>query len=79
MAEGGKEASYQMATGMGHGVRFGPPTKFSLRLAPLLFVRPGELRHALWADFDLEAGEWRYLVTKTQTLHIGPRQGALNG
>jgi integrase len=44
----------------------------ALRLAPLVFVRPGELRHAEWADFDLEAREWRFLVTKTQTPHIVP-------
>jgi integrase len=46
--------------------------KCALRLAPLLFVRPGELRQAEWADIDLEAAEWRYLVTKTQTPHIVP-------
>lgn len=46
--------------------------KCALRLAPLVFVRPGELRTALWADIDLEAGEWRYTVTKTNTTHIVP-------
>lgn len=30
----------------------------ALRLAPLLFVRPGELRAARWREFDLEAAEW---------------------
>lgn len=44
----------------------------ALRLAPMLFVRPGELRHALWEEMDLEKGEWRYLVTKTNTLHLVP-------
>ncbi len=44
----------------------------ALRLAPLVFVRPGELRTALWSDVDLEAAEWRYLVSKTRTLHIVP-------
>ncbi len=44
----------------------------ALRLAPLVFVRPGELRHAEWADIDLEAAEWRYIVTKTNTPHIVP-------
>ena len=38
----------------------------ALRLAPLFFVRPGELRVAEWAHFDLKKGEWRYLVTKTK-------------
>ena len=31
----------------------------ALRLAPLVFVRPGELRHAEWTAMDLEGGEWR--------------------
>ena len=44
----------------------------ALRLAPLVFVRPGELRSAEWADIDLGAGEWRYTVTKTNTPHIVP-------
>lgn len=44
----------------------------ALRLAPLVFVRPGELRNAEWADIDLEAAEWRYHVTKTDTDHIVP-------
>ena len=44
----------------------------ALRLAPLVFVRPGELRHAEWKDIDLEAAEWRYVVTKTNTPHIVP-------
>ncbi len=44
----------------------------ALRLAPLVFVRPGELRKAEWTDFDLDAAEWRYMVTKTNTPHIVP-------
>jgi integrase len=36
-----------------------PITACALRLAPLVFVRPGELRHAEWAEIDLEAKEWR--------------------
>jgi len=38
----------------------------------LVFVRPGELRKARWADIDLDAAEWRYTVTKTGTPHIVP-------
>jgi integrase len=30
----------------------------ALRLAPLVFVRPGELRGALWDEFDLDEAEW---------------------
>ena len=44
----------------------------ALRLAPLVFVRPSELRKAKWADINLDAKEWRYLVTKTNTEHIVP-------
>lgn len=33
-------------------------TKCALKLAPLFFVRPGELRHAEWAEFDLEGAQW---------------------
>ena len=48
------------------------PVACALRLAPLVFVRPGELRKAEWADIDLEAAEWRYTVTKTDTGHVVP-------
>lgn len=44
----------------------------AMRLAPLVFVRPGELRKAEWKDIDLDAAEWRYTVTKTDTPHIVP-------
>lgn len=44
----------------------------ALRLAPLVFVRPGELRHAEWAAIDFENAEWRYIVTKTNTPHVVP-------
>jgi len=36
-----------------------PITAAALKLAPLVFVRPGELRGARWAEFNLDAGEWR--------------------
>jgi integrase len=44
----------------------------ALKIAPYVFVRPGELRHARWADIDFESCEWRYLATKTETPHIVP-------
>lgn len=47
-------------------------TKCALKLAPLVFVRPGELRRARWEDIDLDRAEWRYTVTKTRTEHIVP-------
>ncbi|MEI6708113.1 MAG: integrase arm-type DNA-binding domain-containing protein [Methylococcales bacterium] len=46
--------------------------KSALQLAPLVFVRPSELRCAEWEHIDLNAKEWRYLVTKTNTPHIVP-------
>jgi integrase len=48
------------------------PVVCALKLAPLVFVRPGELRTAQWADIDLDAAEWRYHVTKTDSAHIVP-------
>jgi integrase len=44
----------------------------ALKLAPLVFVRPGELRTAQWRDINLETAEWRYTVRKTRTEHIVP-------
>lgn len=48
----------------------------ALKLAPLLFIRPGELRSARWADIDLERGQWSYTPPKTrnqtQLEHIIP-------
>ena len=48
------------------------PVKCALRLAPLVFVRPGELRTAEWDAIDLKKAEWRFVVSKTQTEHIVP-------
>jgi integrase len=47
-------------------------TACALKIAPYVFVRPGELQHARWDDIDLEACEWRYTATKTDTPHIVP-------
>jgi integrase len=49
-------------------------TKCALRLAPLLFVRPGELRHAFWAEIHLAAGEWRIPAAKMKAreMHLVP-------
>src|SRR5262249_47739531 len=43
----------------GHAV-----TRHALRLAPLVFVRPGELRQAEWAEFNLADTEWRIPARK---------------
>ena len=34
-------------------------TSYALKLAPLTFVRPGELRHAAWPELALDDAEWR--------------------
>jgi integrase len=49
-------------------------TRAALQLAPLVFVRPGELRQAEWAEIDLEAAEWRIPAVrmKMDAPHIVP-------
>lgn len=51
-----------------------PETKLALRLLILTFVRPGELRGAEWAEFDIEKAEWRIPAErmKMQQEHIVP-------
>jgi integrase len=41
-----------------------PYTIAALKLTPLVFVRPGELRTAEWAEIDLDAAEWRIPANK---------------
>lgn len=50
----------------------GPVVGAALRLLPLVFVRPGELRTMRWEQIDIEAKEWRYTVSKTKTDHLVP-------
>jgi len=50
----------------------GITVRSAMNLAPLVFVRIGELRRARWADIDFDKAEWRYLISKTQTPHIVP-------
>lgn len=49
-------------------------TKCALRLAPLVFVRPGELRQAEWTEFNLDVQEWRIPAErmKMRAPHIVP-------
>ena len=46
----------------------------ALKLAPLLFVRPGELRAAEWTEFDLDGAEWRIPAArmKMREAHLVP-------
>ncbi|ANJ72005.1 integrase arm-type DNA-binding domain-containing protein [Ralstonia insidiosa] len=47
--------------------------KCALLLAPMLFVRPGELRKAEWEAIDLDAAEWRFVASKKRAVaHIVP-------
>ena len=49
-------------------------TQQALKLAPLVFVRQGELRHAEWADINFEKKEWRIPAEKMKmrVVHIIP-------
>lgn len=49
-------------------------TRCALKLAPLTFVRPGELRHAEWSEIDFEKAEWRIPAArmKMREKHIVP-------
>ncbi|MBN8737110.1 MAG: tyrosine-type recombinase/integrase [Xanthomonadales bacterium] len=46
----------------------------ALKLAPMVFVRPGELRKAEWAEFDLDRAEWRIPAErmKMRQMHFVP-------
>ena len=63
--KGGHFASITKPDGIGEllraidGYQGNMRTRLALRLAPLTFVRPGELRQAQWAHFDLTLAEWR--------------------
>lgn len=49
-------------------------TACALKFAPLVFVRPGELRHAEWSEVDFDAAEWRIPASKMKMRdpHIVP-------
>ena len=51
-----------------------PATVCALRLAPLVFVRPGELRHAEWPEIDLDGAIWRIPAEKMKmkAAHLVP-------
>ena len=56
------------------GYQGGFVVKCALRLAPLLFVRPGELRHAEWAEINLDEAVWNIPAhkMKMKQAHIVP-------
>lgn len=49
-------------------------TRCALKVAPLTFVRPGELRHAEWAEITLDRAEWKIPSEKMKmrAVHIVP-------
>ncbi|MFZ5758113.1 MAG: tyrosine-type recombinase/integrase [Thermodesulfobacteriota bacterium] len=49
-------------------------TRCALQLAPLVFVRPGELRQAEWSEINFEEAEWRIPAGKMKggVQHIVP-------
>jgi len=56
----------------GYGGQF--TTLRALQLAPLVFVRPGELRQAVWSEFDLDGAIWRIPAErmKMKAAHVVP-------
>ncbi len=48
------------------------PVQSALKLAPLVFLRPGELRKAKWSDINLDEATWSFIVRKTMTPLIIP-------
>ena len=55
-----------------------PETRAALELLALTFVRPGELRAAEWAEFDLDAAVWeipagRMKMRKPHRVPLAPR------
>lgn len=53
-----------------------PVTCAALKLAPLVFLRPGELRQAEWAEFDLDAGLWTIPASRMKRLKQQKISGA---
>lgn len=60
-AEGAGELLRAIEGYVGH-----PATHAALRLAPHVFVRPGELRTAEWAEIDLQQAVWSIPAAKTK-------------
>jgi integrase len=46
------------------GYQGGFVVQCALRIAPLVFVRPGELRHMEWCELDFESAEWNIPIGK---------------
>lgn len=57
------------------GYQGGPIVRAALQLAPLLFQRPGELRAAAWAEFDLDAALWTIPAARMKRSVDGKQNG----
>lgn len=53
-----------------------PVVRTALHLAPMLLLRPGELRHAEWAEIDLDAAEWTVPAARMKREKAGKLNGA---
>ena len=53
-----------------------PVVRAALRLAPMLLLRPGELRHAEWTEIDLDAAEWTVPAARMKRERAGKLHGA---
>lgn len=58
-----------------------PSTAYALKLAPRVFVRPGELRFAEWSEFDFDSSQWRIPAEKMKMddYHLVPLSRQLIG
>ena len=56
------------------GYRGSPIAQLALQMAPLVFVRPGELRHCEWTEIHFDEATWRIPATKMKMRrdHIVP-------
>ena len=57
------------------GYQGGPIVRAALQLAPMLFQRPGELRAAEWAEFDLDGAMWTIPAARMKRSVDGKRNG----
>ncbi|HPW28171.1 MAG TPA: integrase arm-type DNA-binding domain-containing protein [Rhodoferax sp.] len=57
------------------GYQGGPIVRAALQLAPLLFQRPGELRSAAWAEFDLDGAIWTIPAMRMKRKLDGKQNG----
>ena len=58
------------------GYQGGPIVRAALQLSPMLFQRPGELRAAEWAEFDLDGAMWTIPAARMKRSVEGKRNGA---